>query len=306
MPASRKTKRGFTLIELTFAIAFISVLVITVALTTNEIISIYRKGHGMKTVDQVGRELIEDITESIRSASSPALADFCERYSGTNKENCLKNNGLFSIYQQYYVNGVEIKYDTEINGRTVPGGGILCTGKYTYIWNTGYVFGSEYSIGGEPVSNSFELFVEYNGDKTKRDFRLLKIEDPTRSICAATVENAYPDPNSTLNPPEYQSRTFGDRVKGFVIGYDLPNEPVEMLDKTDVDLALYDFIVFPPAIASSSNRMFFSGSFILGTIDGSINIMSSSDYCQTPMTYDISFSYCAINKFNFGTQSSGL
>ena len=45
------TKKGFTLIELSFAILFISVLLITLTLIASEIIAIYRKGYAIKTVN---------------------------------------------------------------------------------------------------------------------------------------------------------------------------------------------------------------------------------------------------------------
>ena len=55
---AKGTRSGFTLIELSFAIAFISVLLITITLITREIVSIYRKGYAIKTVNQVGRDII--------------------------------------------------------------------------------------------------------------------------------------------------------------------------------------------------------------------------------------------------------
>ena len=71
---SSAKRKGFTLIELSFAIAFISVLLITVTLITNEIVSIYRKGYAIKAINQSGRDLIDDIQNSI--TESPPVGTF--------------------------------------------------------------------------------------------------------------------------------------------------------------------------------------------------------------------------------------
>ena len=49
-----------------------------------------------------------------------------------------------------------------------------------------------------------------------------------------------------------------------------------------------------------------SGTWIVKFYDGGIDIMTTSNYCQTPNSFNADFSYCAINKFNFGTQASGV
>ena len=52
------TKKGFTLIELSFAILFISMLLLTLTLIASEIIAIYRKGYAIKTINSVGPTLL--------------------------------------------------------------------------------------------------------------------------------------------------------------------------------------------------------------------------------------------------------
>ena len=300
MKAKKNRKAGFTLIELSFAVAFISILVITITLITNEIISLYRKGYAIKTINQVGRSLIDDITDSVQSSPPANLTSFCRRYTDkTSQQNCEKNHALYSIYQQYYYDKVKINNDKAAS-RKVPIGGIFCTGKYTYIWNTGYLFGDEYSNSDTKErlnqNKGLRLSVNING-KLYQDFHLLKVEDSTRAICASTI-TSYPNSSSSPSPPS----NGGQRV--FKLDKAPTEEPKELLIDSDTSLALYDLVIFPPAQVDFTNRLFYSGSFILGTIEGGVNIMTSSDFCQSPNMFSADFSYCAINKFNFGIQAS--
>ena len=325
------TKSGFTLIELSFAIAFISVLLITIALITNEIVSLYRKGHAMKTVNQVGRDLIDDFTASI-TASPPAniVATFCNGYSADAKTACINDSGQHSIYYQYYADVAIRNSDAET--KNVPIGGVFCTGKYSYVWNTGYVYGEAYTnadgehvqglsvhipkanIGyttTDPVGND-GLWFTSDGANGSKKFRLLKFEDTKRAICSFPITD--PGDNyggartyTNVTTPVNLSTGSQEVRQGFEITYSLTSEPVELISSSDTSLALYDLVVFTPAQVTSTNRLFYSASFILGTLDGSVDIMTASDFCKTPDSYrDADFSYCAVNKFNFSTQASGL
>ncbi|MBQ1528595.1 hypothetical protein IIZ77_03040 [Candidatus Saccharibacteria bacterium] len=297
---SKGTRAGFTLIELSFAIAFISVLLITITLITNEIVSIYRKGYSIKTVNQVGRDIIDDFQNSITQSPPASISSFCSRaYTGVNSS-CEADGGFYSVYQQYYA---EIKFNIDNTERYIPTGGLFCSGKYTYIWNTGYLFNRDGSYNfGSTTPESLRIKLEYsvNGEDPDHakfasgNFRLLKIEDSSRSICAATLKDRYPSSSEILTVPN--KITFTET---------LASAPEEMLKDTDAALALYDFVLFEPARVATTGRLLFSGSFILGTITGGVDIMTSSNYCKAPSNFSADFSYCAINKFNFSIQASG-
>ena len=92
-------KSGFTLIELTLAMTFISVLLLVIALTVIQIGNIYNKGLTMKDANQAGRSLTSELQRSI-SESTP-----------------------FDLSTHY------------ISDKAW--GGRLCIGRYTYIWNYG-------------------------------------------------------------------------------------------------------------------------------------------------------------------------
>lgn len=291
---SKRVKSGFTLIELSFAIAFISVLLITITLITNEIVSIYRKGYSIKTVNQVGRDLIDDFQNSITQSPPASISSFCVRaYPGGNT-NCERDNGFASVYLQFYS---DITIKNEDTSKMLPTGGLFCSGKYTYIWNTGYLFNSEaYDDAPPQITLKYTLAGGASGEL--RNFHLVKVEDTSRTICASYLTDA-------TNGGYPVSGTVRSNPASITIPEPLTEVPEEMLKNSDAALALYDFVLFEPARVSSTGRLLFSGSFILGTITGGVDIMTSSNYCKTPANFSADFNYCAINKFNFTMQASG-
>jgi prepilin-type N-terminal cleavage/methylation domain-containing protein len=100
------SKRGFTLIELMLAMAFVSALMIAVAMTVIQIANTYNRGLTLKEVNQAGNDLANELQRSIASASKFDISGGQSRY---------------------VVN--------KFGGEEV--GGRLCTGQYTYIWNIG-------------------------------------------------------------------------------------------------------------------------------------------------------------------------
>lgn len=102
--ADKHHSKGFTLVELMLAMAFISVLMIVIAMTVIQIGNIYNKGLTMKAVNQAGRSISTDM-RLILSQSQPF------------------NLGT--------------AYRTLSNPGNTTDGGRLCTGVYTYVWNYG-------------------------------------------------------------------------------------------------------------------------------------------------------------------------
>ncbi len=95
-------KSGFTLIELMLSMAFVSILLLAIAMTVIEMSSIFNKGLTLKEVNQVGRSITGELKSTI-AATSPfnIKAGPSSRY----------------IIQDW--------------------GGRLCVGQYSYIWNYG-------------------------------------------------------------------------------------------------------------------------------------------------------------------------
>lgn len=98
-------QRGFTLVELMLAMAFVSALLLAIAMTVIQIGNIYNRGITYKNVNQVGSSLVSELQRGIAS-SAPFKVFINDVGEG-----------------EHY-----IKKDW---------GGRLCTGQYSYIWNYG-------------------------------------------------------------------------------------------------------------------------------------------------------------------------
>lgn len=99
---SRHSK-GFTLVELLLSMAFISVLLLAIAMTIMQIGTTYNRGMSVKEVNQAGRLISEDVRYNV-SASSAFTAD-----------------------------GNSFADDAESSPRY----GRLCLGNFSYLWNYG-------------------------------------------------------------------------------------------------------------------------------------------------------------------------
>lgn len=64
-------KRGFTLVELMFAMAFLSVLLIIALMSSLGIMRTYSKGLVLKQVNQSGRAISAEVQRSLRSSQPP-------------------------------------------------------------------------------------------------------------------------------------------------------------------------------------------------------------------------------------------
>lgn len=96
-----RAKSGFTIIELMLAMAFVSALLLAVALTTIQIGRSYNRGLTMKDVNETGLDLANEIKNAINSSES------------------------------FHVSGSDSKFIRQ------DWGGRLCVGRYSYIWNDG-------------------------------------------------------------------------------------------------------------------------------------------------------------------------
>lgn len=310
-----KGMKGFTLVELSLSLVFISVLSLTVAYIINDTISSYRKGVVLKQVNTAGSALVDDLRASIQNSSSKSVKDDCSIVYGdlyksggaSAGRNCETDGGKGFVF-------IRIKANVKgKNGKSdlanVPVFGAFCTGDYSYIWNSGYFFNEEgggYEAEGvEAATLKFKSDGKIKESKmcsksgtvmTCSGFRLLKIKDESRSVCVAAVGSSY-KPN--LASPKFDIVDNSEAVS---------EEPVDLLasDGINEGLSLYDLYVTVPAESMAKNNLFYSVSFVLGTINGGINIKATGGACATPEDYGTeNFDYCAINKFNFAAQATG-
>ena len=97
---ANRAQRGFTLVELTLAMAFMSILLLAIIFITLQAGKLYAKGETYKTVNQASRELVDGIRRDFSAATSDKI---------------LTPNQL----------GTSGKY-----------AGRVCTGAVSYVWNT--------------------------------------------------------------------------------------------------------------------------------------------------------------------------
>lgn len=298
---------GFTLIELTFSLAFVSILSITIALITSNVVAIYQRGLTLKQVNTTGINLISDLRGAISNSSIKELSNLCSIIYTDNstvaaRDLCEKDNA-HSFTTTTKTASVIIGKDTDqqFDIDKVPVFGAFCSGTYSYIWNSGYFFEPKlYRVNEQPASFTY---AEADGTThTLTDFRLLKIADPSRLVCVSSVLQ-YNDKNYIVSSVPSGQFDISDLNKYRPI----TEPPIDiLLSKSILSLALYNFHIVRPAQNFITKNAFYSGSFILATIQGGINIKSQGDYCAPPDQYDIElFDYCAINKFNFAAQAIG-
>lgn len=317
---------GFTLIELSLSMIFIAILSLTVVLLIQNISASYRRGLILNQVNTVGMDLVDDFRISIQNASSDPVTRMCEIYyplDSADRNNCIADgaNSFVSVTKRAQVK-VEGKY---IGGGAddsyMPVYGALCTGTYTYIWNTGYFENAEgYTgtdvnqrevIGTDPAKLGTKAAATASFQTKYEDFRLLKVYDAERTICV----NAMRDQNDSWDSTSYvKSGDYkNNKIKNeFVISQEMldvaegDEDVVELMKKYDAaDLVLYELYVSQPALSSTRQNLFYAASFILGTRRGGINIKEAGNSCKPPSDDYSELEYCAINKFNFAVMAGG-
>lgn len=301
-------REGFTLVELSLSMVFIGILSIAIVLIINNTVSAYRRGLMLSQVNTTGIGLVDSMRAAVQNSSVKTLTGSCATiYSSSTERTKCEKDGAYRFVSVIKTGKVKIN-----GGRktiTVPIYGAFCTGSYSYIWNSGY-FESDDATFDEKNSKSWAKLKylntrgevrEINGssEDSNRPFRLLKVEDNSRAVCiAATGQSRYAEPSGGI------SNVFDVTSIGYGMIQETP-EDLLVADNSN-NLAIYDLAVTAPAESPSGTNAFYSVSFILGTINGGINILAKGNTCATPTDYaNENFNYCAINKFNFAVQVNG-
>ncbi|HZJ34457.1 MAG TPA: hypothetical protein VFD55_00355 [Candidatus Angelobacter sp.] len=227
-----KRWKGFTLIELMLAMAFVSTLLVAIAMVVIQIGNIYNHGLTFKEVNQAGRSLASELQRSINQ-SPPFL-----------------------------IEGVNSRYIQQGDW-----GGRLCLGQYSYIWN----YGKAIYYNDESNLNV------YAGDDSSRQIRFVKVFDPNTSYCTETSKKID------------------------------PSNAVELVDVSQHDLAVHNFMISTKATAgdSKTGQQLYSIEFLIGTNNqneqydqAGLTYESGVAACKSPNEDGADPSYCSINQFN--------
>ena len=308
--SSRTYWDGFTLVELTFAMLFISLLSISIVLIISNTITAFQRGMKLSRINSAGTDLVDDMRTSVQNSSAKGLISSCYASvysSGTSlgleqRKKCendnAKNYVTVSQIAKIRLSGIE---------QEVPIFGAFCTGSYTYIWNSGYFEAENATFAAKSSRQWAKIRYLENGIAKEypaagqKPFRLLRIQDESRLICLAAVDKT----GESYELPESGISNVFDVTE---VGYGtLKSDIVDILPSdSGNDLAIYDISVARPAISENGDNAFYSVSFILGTISGGVNIVANGNACVAPNgIVSGNYSYCAINKFNFAIQVNG-
>lgn len=253
-----KSKNGFTLVELSLSMVFISILSIIIVLVINGTVSSYRRGITLNLLNTVGSELISDITTAVQE--SPIDGELC--HNDDDDESC-----RYASRTNY----------AEVEGERIPVSGAFCTGKSSYVWNSGYYFDGSSSIEGDGIR------IVIDGVEP-RHFRLMKIiNDVNRIACRKNTKDGLD-----------------------VITIKGRNDNVESVldDKDNSGVAVYNFEVDPPVDGGSGGQLYII-SLTLGTAQSGMNINAAGGKCAAPAESNSNPDYCAINTFRFAALANG-
>ncbi len=309
---SRKlTRSGFTLIELMIAIAFVGGLLVTITLVILQIMSLYNKGLTLKEVDSVSRVVIRDMQQSIASSSQFQL---------TYMQNDAHGNPTTPTVATTLAEAAEHGTDYYNN----DAGGRLCTGTYSYIWNTGQAIkGLDAHIDpttGKLTTNSadatykapdnsgsvsypLQIVQTHRSDGSIVDtiVRFMKKRDTAKAMCH-------------LPAGETAATTTFDSVAGNAKDF-LP-----VLGSGDNNLMLYKFTITTPDYSQygrfegsqiTALATFYSISLSIGTQMGDENragLVSTQDAsCKAPKDAHVNDAeYCAVNIVNFVARTGSI
>lgn len=303
----RLYKGGFTLIEVSLSLVFVTILALAIALIISNTIGAYQRGLTLNQVNTVGMSLTDDFRLALQNSSGKTLKASCSiLYENQSQRALCEADDAFKFVSATKYSKMSVKKNggAVVNYDEIPIYGAFCTGTYSYIWNTGYFESPDANFSAKGggwaklkyKNNSGGVETIGYGD---RPFKLLKVKDTTRAVCiAATVSGSYATPNGGI-PEVFDVTGIGDGRLVEDPEYIISENPTEKL-------ALYELLVMRPALATEDGSLFYSGSFILGTVGGGIDIKATGKTCAAPNDYDVeNFDYCAINKFNFAVQASG-
>lgn len=317
---------GFTLVELALSMAFIGILSVAVVLIIGDTVASYRRGLTITQVNTTGMDVVDDMRTAVANSSSRAATLDCERFyqnSGEALDSCVKDGAYSFISITKYTKDLKL-YGNEVEG-DIPIYGAFCTGTYSYIWNSGY-YEMEAADFNEKSNNKWAVltYKKANGDlvtlgnvneNEKPAFRLLKVIDKYRGVCAGVVRANKKDDETTKRTYTKVNDIGNDRLGTTSYPtFDMSNygeineDPVDLISADgETGLALFDLYVAKPAESATQRNMFYSVSFILGTVEGGANIAAKGKTCEAPSNYTVeNFEYCAINKFSFAVQANGI
>lgn len=278
----KEHKKGFTIIEITLAMTFLAILMVSIATLIMRVTNIYQKGLAMRAINATGTEIIEDITRTVGAASY--LVDIHSQDAELGGNGVMEYDNNYKLVEKYYYDYTV--YNENHNGKNfnVQYFGVLCTGDYSYIWNTARALDPDFTT---------KNFITVNGEKVK----MVRVYDREQTQCNKDKNGSV----ANLAKRNYLPVTISVPA----------DNVVELINNDEMDLALYEFNITPATQSAITRQSFISANFILATRQGGININANGDFCRGEDNefkdeYEgTMFNYCAVNKFSFSARTGG-
>lgn len=278
----KEHKKGFTIIEITLAMTFLAILMVSIATLIMRVTNIYQKGLAMRAINATGTEIIEDITRTVGAASY--LVDIHSQDAELGGNGVMEYDNNYKLVEKYYYDYTV--YNENHNGKSfnVQYFGVLCTGDYSYIWNTARALDPDFTT---------KNFITVNGEKVK----MVRVYDREQTQCNKDKNGSV----ANLAKRNYLPVTINVPA----------DNVVELINNDEMDLALYEFNITPATQSAITRQSFISANFILATRQGGININANGDFCRGEDNefkdeYEgTMFNYCAVNKFSFSARTGG-
>ena len=278
----KEHKKGFTIIEITLAMTFLAILMVSIATLIMRVTNIYQKGLAMRAINATGTEIIEDITRTVGAASY--LVDIHSQDAELGGNGVMEYDNNYKLVEKYYYDYTV--YNENHNGKNfnVQYFGVLCTGDYSYIWNTARALDPDFTA---------KNFITVHGEKVQ----MVRVYDREQTQCNKDKNGSV----ANLAKRNYLPVTINVPV----------DNVVELINNDEMDLALYEFNVTPATQSAITRQSFISANFILATRQGGININANGDFCRGEDNefkdeYEgTMFNYCAVNKFSFSARTGG-
>ena len=244
--------------------------------------NIYQKGLAMRAINATGTEIIEDITRTVGAASY--LVDIHSQDAELGGNGVMEYDNNYKLVEKYYYDYTV--YNENHNGKNfnVQYFGVLCTGDYSYIWNTARALDPDFTT---------KNFITVNGEKVK----MVRVYDREQTQCNKDKNGSV----ANLAKRNYLPVTINVPA----------DNVVELINNDEMDLALYEFNITPATQSAITRQSFISANFILATRQGGININANGDFCRGEDNefkdeYEgTMFNYCAVNKFSFSARTGG-
>ena len=278
----KEHKKGFTIIEITLAMTFLAILMVSIATLIMRVTNIYQKGLAMRAINATGTEIIEDITRTVGAASY--LVDIHSQDAELGGNGVMEYDNNYKLVEKYYYDYTVYNENHDGKNFNVQYFGVLCTGDYSYIWNTARALDPDFTT---------KNFITVNGEKVK----MVRVYDREQTQCNKDKNGSV----ANLAKRNYLPVTINVPA----------DNVVELINNDEMDLALYEFNITPATQSAITRQSFISANFILATRQGGLNINANGDFCRGEDNefkdeYEgTMFNYCAVNKFSFSARTGG-